>query len=62
MDKRLEIYEQMEKILLLDDCAFAPIYHATKQVLLQNWVKDYRTSSFGASAEFIWTYIDGKNE
>ena len=62
MDKRLDIYKQMEQILLLDDCAFAPIYYATKQVLLQNWVKDYRTSSFGASAEFIWTYIDGKNQ
>ena len=62
MDKRLDIYKQMEQILLLDDCAFAPIYYSTKQVLLQNWVKDYHTSSFGASAEFIWTYIDGKNQ
>lgn len=62
MEKRLETYEQLENILMVEDCAFAPIYYATKQVLLQNWVKDYRTSSFGASAEFIWTYIDGKNE
>ena len=62
MEKRLEIYEEMERILLVEDCAFAPIYYSTKQVLLQNWVKDYRTSSFGASAEFIWTYVDGKNE
>lgn len=60
--KRLEIYQQLEEILLLEDCGFAPIYYSTKQVLLQNWVKDYRTSSFGASAEFIWTYVDGKNQ
>lgn len=62
MEKRLEIYEELENILLMEDCAFVPIYYSTKQVLLQNWVKDYHTSSFGASAEFIWTYIDGKNE
>ena len=41
-------------------CAFAPIYYATKAGSASDWVKDYRTSSFGASAEFIWTYIDGK--
>ena len=39
MDKRLDIYKQMEQILLLDDCAFAPIYYATKQVLLQTGLR-----------------------
>ena len=58
MEKRLETYVEMEKIFLLEDCGFAPIYYSTKQVLLQNWVKDYRTSSFGASAEFTICYIE----
>lgn len=59
--KRKEIYEELENILLLEDCAFVPLYYSTKEVFLQNWVKDYRTSSFGASAEFYITYIEGKN-
>ena len=58
MAKRLEIYTEMENIYLLEDCGFAPIYYATKQVLLQNRVKDYRTSSFGASAEFTICYVE----
>lgn len=60
MAKRQEIYEQLEDILLMQDCAIAPLYYSTKQVILQNWVKDYRTSSFGASAEFTNCYIEGK--
>ncbi|MCM1182923.1 MAG: peptide ABC transporter substrate-binding protein [Roseburia sp.] len=62
MAKRLQIYEDLEKLLLLEDYAFAPIYYSTKEVILQNWVKDYRTSSFGASSEFYITYIEGKNQ
>lgn len=59
--KRKEIYDKLEQKLLLEDCAFIPLYHATKEVFLKNWVKDYRTSSFGASAEFYITYIEGRN-
>ena len=58
MAKRLAVYTEMEEIYLLEDCGFAPIYYATKQVLLQNRVKDYRTSSFGASAEFTICYVE----
>ncbi|MBQ7839170.1 MAG: hypothetical protein IJ390_01585 [Lachnospiraceae bacterium] len=60
--KRKEIYQELENILLIEDCAFAPLYYSTKEVFLQNWVKDYRTSSFGASAEFYITYIEGRNK
>lgn len=62
MEKRFEIYQELEDILLLEDCAFVPLYYSTKEVFLQSWVKDYRTSSFGASAEFYITYIEGKNQ
>lgn len=62
LGKRKKIYEELEKLLLLEDCAIAPIYYSTQEVILQNWVKDYRWSSFGASAEFYITYIEGKNQ
>lgn len=62
MEKRFEIYQELEDILLLEDCAFVPLFYSTKEVFLQSWVKDYRTSSFGASAEFYITYIEGKNQ
>lgn len=58
--KRLEIYKEAESILMNEDCAFAPIYYSTKEVFLQNWVKDFRTSSFGASQEMYITYIEGR--
>ena len=45
---------------MLEDCAFVPIYYATREVFLQNWVKDYCTSNFGASAEMYITYIEGR--
>lgn len=58
--KRLETYKELENILLSEDCAFMPIYYSTKEVFLQNWVKDFRTSSFGASQEMYITYIEGR--
>jgi ABC-type oligopeptide transport system substrate-binding subunit len=33
--KRFEIYQQLEDILLLEDCEFVPIYHLTKEYFLQ---------------------------
>ncbi|HIS27032.1 MAG TPA: peptide ABC transporter substrate-binding protein [Candidatus Pullilachnospira intestinigallinarum] len=57
--KRLEIYKQAEQ-LLFDDCAMIPLYYSTKEYFLQNWVKDFRWSSFGASQEFYITYIEGR--
>ncbi len=60
MAKRKEIYYQLEEVLMLEDCAFVPIYYSTKEVFLQNWVKDYCTSNFGASAEMYITYIEGR--
>ncbi len=59
MDKRLEIYAEAEQ-MLFDDCAIMPIYYSTKAYFLQNWVKDFRWSSFGASMEFYITSIDGR--
>lgn len=56
---RLAIYEEAEQ-LLMDDCAMIPLYYQTKEFFLQNWVQGFLTSSFGASREFIYTYIEGR--
>ncbi len=56
--ERLAKYQEMEKLLLLDDCGCAPIYYGDKHYYYQNWVKDFNTSSFGASQELYRTYIE----
>ena len=60
LEKRLQIYEDAEKLFLLEDCGIIPIYYSTKEYFVQNWVKNFRTSSFGASQELYITYIDGR--
>lgn len=59
--QRLEIYSQAEQVLF-DDCALIPLYYSTKEYFVQNWVKDFRWSSFGASQEFYITYIEGRGK
>ena len=59
IEKRLSIYTAAEQ-MLADDCALVPIYHTTRDYFMQNWVKNFRTSSFGASMELYITYIDGR--
>lgn len=58
---RLDIYTKCEQ-MLFDDCATIPLYYSTKEYFLQNWVKDFRWSSFGASQEFYITYIEGRGK
>jgi oligopeptide transport system substrate-binding protein len=60
MTQRLDIYEKLENKLLVEDCAIAPVYYADKHYYIQNWVKDFHTSSFGASSEVYNTYISGR--
>ena len=57
---RLETYKEMETLLLLDDCACAPIYYGDKHFYYQNWVEDFNTSSFGASQELYRTSVTEK--
>lgn len=59
MDTRLDLYSKAEQ-LLMDDCAVVPIYYAEKEYFLQNWVKDFCWSSFGASQEFYRAHIEGR--
>lgn len=60
ISKRMEIFGQLEQMLLVDDCACIPIYYVDKHYIIQNWVKDFRSSSFGASQDPVMTYIEGK--
>lgn len=58
--KRMEIYKEAEKLLLVEEAACVPLYYADKHYFIQNWVKNFNTSSFGASQEPIETSISGK--
>jgi oligopeptide transport system substrate-binding protein len=58
--KRFEIYQKLENKLLVEDCGAAPLYYADNHFYIQNWVKDFHTSSFGASQEVYKTSIDRK--
>ena len=49
--KRLEIYQKLEDLLVAQACGVAPLYYSDKHYYYQNWVKDFYTSSFGASQE-----------
>ena len=60
LEKRLQIYEDAETLFLLEDCGIIPIYYSTKECFVQNWVKNFRTSSFGASLEPYIAYIEGR--
>ncbi len=59
-EQRFKIYQDLETKLMLDDCACAPLYYADNHFYIQNWVKDFNTSSFGASQEVYHTSISGK--
>lgn len=61
LDERLKIYEEAEK-LVIDDAGVLPVWYATKEYFVQNWVKDFNTSSFGASQELYVTYIEGRGK
>lgn len=58
-NKRLEIYEKLEKILI-DDSGIAPLFYQDRKQFIQNYVKDFQTPSFGPDYEFRWAYIEGK--
>ena len=58
--QRMATYQNLEKLLLLDDAAMAPLYYADKHYYYQNWVQDFYTSSFGASQELYKASISGK--
>ncbi|MCT4563834.1 MAG: peptide ABC transporter substrate-binding protein [Maledivibacter sp.] len=59
-DKRFEIFENAEKILIAEQAAIAPISYAKKSSYIQNYVKGIELPSFGPKFELKNTYIEGK--
>ena len=45
------LLQKLEDLLVAQDCGVAPLYYSDKHYYYQNWVKDFYTSSFGASQE-----------
>lgn len=59
-EKRFEIFEKAEKILVADQAAIAPISYARKSSYIQNYVKGIELPSFGPKFELKNAYIEGK--
>lgn len=58
--KRLELFKQMEQILLVDDCAIAPTYFADKFTFIHKYVKGLQMPLFGSDYEIKWAYTEGR--
>lgn len=59
--KRLEIYTQLEKILVEEDTGVSPLFYQDTRRFVQNYIKDFQTPVFGPQYEFRWAYVQGKN-
>lgn len=57
---RLKQYQKLEKLLIADDVAFAPIYYGDTRRFLQNYVKDFMYPRFGTIYEWRWAYTSGR--
>jgi len=56
--KRYEMLLQLEKMLLEDDVAIAPLYQSGEAVLQHNNIKDLVEHPSGADYSYKWTYIE----
>ena len=48
---KIQDFVVLDLELVAQDCGVAPLYYSDKHYYYQNWVKDFYTSSFGASQE-----------
>lgn len=58
--KRIEIYKELEKILVAEEAGVAPIYYQDSQRFVQNHVQNLSTPLFGPALEFSRSYISAK--
>ncbi len=58
-NERLEYFRQMEKILLVDKCAIAPMYYGDKRSFRHPYVKNVMYTLFG-SIEYKYAYTEGR--
>lgn len=60
MEKRQQLYAEMEALLVNEECGIAPIYYMDSRLFMQNYVKNMFTPMFGPRFEFTRAYIAGK--
>lgn len=58
--KRVEIYKELEKILVAEEAGVAPIYYQDSQRFVQNHVQNISMPLFGPALEFSRAYISAK--
>ena len=54
----VDLHQKLEDLLVAQDCGVAPLYYSDKHYYYQNWVKDFYTSSFGASQELYRATVE----
>lgn len=59
--KRIELYTEMEKILVADEAGIAPVYYGDTRRFLQTCVKGFQYPLFGQTYEWRWAYTEGRN-
>jgi oligopeptide transport system substrate-binding protein len=56
--KRIEMYKQLEQMLLVDDCAISPSVYQNKALFVQTNVKGVMIPLFGCSYEFKYASVE----
>jgi oligopeptide transport system substrate-binding protein len=59
-DERLELFRQMEELLLVKDAAIAPYSYSDLQNFRQGYVKNVMCTMFGPSYEYKYAYTEGR--
>lgn len=59
-NKRLELFKQMEEILVVKDAGIAPMVYRDKHLFLQNYVKGLQAPLFGMDYEIKYAYTSGR--
>ncbi|TDT61066.1 peptide ABC transporter substrate-binding protein [Fonticella tunisiensis] len=59
-NKRLELFKQMEEILVVKDAGIAPVAYRDKHLFLQNYVKGFQAPLFGMDYEIKYAYTSGR--
>ena len=58
--KRVEIYRELEEIVVAEEAGIAPMYYQDTQIFVQNYVQNLSTTMFGPEFEFSRAYISAK--
>jgi len=59
-NERLELFRQMEKILLVDQCAIAPMSYGDTRSFRHTYVKGLQYTMFGPAVDYKYAYTSGR--